>query len=196
MSLTMSLPTAESMNSGGTFLQEPGKYHFSILHAEENPTRNEKLVKGFMFELAVQAPANMQGMTFRAYFTNGDPAHKDGGAFALSKQVAALIAANVVTPSDLGKANVEINAGDAKDHQVVAELSLGKPSERDGKRYLDVAYANIFHVDDPRAKAYPKDANALEWIPKACRRDEAFFAPLLVKKAPAPKMKDEDFDGL
>lgn len=198
MGLALDLPTAEDMNSGGTYLTTPGKYHCLVVHAEENPTRNDKLVKGFLLELAVQNAGEQQGLTFKAYFANGDPAHKDGGAFALKKQVAALIAANVVTPADLGKAGVEVDVEKAKDSQVLVELALGQPDARTGKQYLDIAYANIFHVDDPRAKAFPKDANTLELIPKAHRRDEGFFAPLMVKPktTSVQKPKDEDFDGL
>ena len=196
MGLALDLPTAEDMNTGGTYLTTPGKYHCLIVHAEENPTRNDKLVKGFLLELAVQNAGDQQGMTFKAYFANGDPAHKDGGAFALKKQVAALIASNVVGPADLGKAGVEIDVEKAKDSQVLVELALGQPDKTTGKQYLDIAYANIFHIDDPRAKTFPKDADTISLVPKEYRRSEDFFAPLMVKPKAAPKPKDTDFDGL
>jgi NifU-like protein involved in Fe-S cluster formation len=196
MSFVLTAPSPEEFNSGGNFLNTPGKYHGAIIHAEENPTRNDKLVKGFMFEVAVQNQGECCGQTIKLYFGNGDPSHKDGGAFKTKCQVSALIAANVIAPSDLGK-QVEINPESALNHQVCFEIALGKP-QQDGKQWPELNYANIFHVDDPRAKAYPKDEEALSVIPKEFRRDEKFFAPLMAKPAPkkTQRVDDKDFDGL
>jgi len=199
MALAMDLPTTEDFNTGGgNFLTTPGKFHALIQHAEENAMRGEKMVKGFMLELQVVLPAELAGQTHKLYLGNPDPSHKDGGAFSLKKQVAALIATNVVTPSDLGKKGVDIDPAKAHDMQVCIELELGKPSEKDGKRYLDMAYANIYHVDDPRAKSYPKDADTLAMIPAEYRCGEAFFAPLMQKPTakPAQRVDDKDFEGL
>ncbi len=199
-SMVMDLPTNEEFNSGGgNFMRdEAGKYHMVVIHAEENAMRGEKMVKGFMLELSVQAPAEHATKTFKMYFQNPDPSFKDGGAFALKKQVAALIAANVIAPSDLGKKGLQIDISKAANQQLLVNLELGKPSQTDGKRYLDLAFSDIYHVDDPRAKSYPREKDLLELIPAEVRREEAFFAPLLTqsKKAPVQRVDDADFDGL
>lgn len=198
MAVAVELSTAEDMaGGGGDYLEKPGRYHMMVVHAEENAKMGDNIVKGFMYELAVQAPKELAGQTVRVYFRNPDSTHKDGGKMARAKQSNALLAANVVTPSDLGKTK-EVNAEDAKDNQLCIELALGEPNSKTGKQYLDLNYANIFHVDDPRAKSYPKDSDILSLIPKEYRRDEGFFAPLMVKPktTSVQKPKDEDFDGL
>lgn len=194
--MLLEAPTVEDLNSGGNFLNTPGKYHGAIMHAEENPTRNDKLVKGFMFEVAVQNQGEHCGNTIKLYFQNGDPTHKDGGAFKTKCQVSALIAANVITPSDLGK-QVEIDPAKALNHQVCFAIALGKPDEK-GRQWPELDFANIFHIDDPRAKSYPKDAEALAIIPKEFRRDEAFFAPLMAKPVAkkTQRLEEKDFEGL
>lgn len=206
MALTMDLPTAEEAAiSGGTFLELPGKYHVSVIHAEENAMRGDTMVKGFMFEVAAHATESDAAhqaeitKTIKLYFGNGDPAHKDGGKFAQSKQVAALIAANVISPSDLGKKGLKIDIESAKNHQFFVQLELGKAMETGknvGKRYLDLAFAHIYHIDDPRAKAYPRSAELLEFA-KDFRRNEAFFEPIIkAKPAPQKRVTDDDLAGL
>lgn len=200
MALTMDLQTAEeAASSGGTFLNVPGKYHGVIVDAVENPMRNDKMVKGFMFEVAVHGADKANeaelGKTIKLYFGNGDASHKDGGNFARSKQTAAMIAANLITPSDLGKAGVSIEVENAKNHQVMFEIELGKP-DSNSKRWPDLASANIYHIDDPRAKSYPRNAEVIE-LAKNFRRDEAFFAPLIkAKPIPQQKVTDDDLAGL
>lgn len=198
--LDMSLPTAEdAATTGGTFLELPGKYHFVVIHAEANPMRGEKMVKGgFLLEAAVHATEKGKESelekTIKLYFYAGDPTHKDGGKFAQAKQVAALIATNVIKPEQLGQ-QVSIDVESAKNHQFVAQLELGKPNH-DGKQFLDIAFTNIYHLDDPRGKSYPRNAEIVEFV-KDFRRDEAFFTPIIkAKPTPQKRVTDDDLAGL
>jgi hypothetical protein len=206
--LTMDFLDAEDMQStAGNFVDMEGKAHCTIQAAEVNASRGDKMVKGFMYELVVQAfepiskvskeVANSQlNRTFRMFFANGDATNKDGGKFAQKKQAAALIAANVISPSDLGKKGVEINVGNAVNHQVCVQFALGK-EDNNGKRWIDLFFDNIYHVDDPRAASFPKHADVLI-LAKDFRRNAEFFAPLTKKAEPKPKAQvtDEDLEGL
>jgi hypothetical protein len=200
MALTMDLPTAEeAASSGGTFLNKPGKYHGVIMLAEENAMRGEKMVKGFMFEVAAHGveKGNEEeiGKTIKLYFGNPDASHKDGGKFSLSKQTAALIASNAIAPADLGKKGVSVDVEACKNHQVMFEIELSKP-DANQKRWPDLAYANIYHIDDPRAKSWPKNAEILE-LAKDFRRQESFFESIIkAKPAPQQKVTDSDLEGL
>lgn len=155
---------------------------------EENPTLGDKIVRGFRVKAtALDGPE--KGGSLALLFADGDATHKDKGEFARKKQAAMLIAANLLDPKDLGK-DVDINLEEGEQAQFFVEL---EPSSRDEK-YLEIRYANVFHIDDPRAKAYPRDKELLEM---AVRREESFFAPLLKKKQTTkPAVKDDDFDDL
>jgi hypothetical protein len=206
--LTMDFLDVEEMqSSGGNFVDLEGKAHCTIQEVEVNAMRGEKIVRGFLFVLAVQAFEPKQkatkevadsqvGRTFKMYFANGDPTNKDGGKFAQKKQAAALIAANVITPADLGKKGVDIDFERAINHQVCVEFALGKP-DSNNKQWIDLHYDNIYHVDDPRATSFPKNAEILE-LAKDFRRPPEFFAALIKKADPKPKQKvtDEDLEGL
>ena len=192
-------PTAEEAATGGNFLELPGKFHAVIQHAEENAMRGEKMVKGFMLEIAVHGTEAGKeceiGKTFKLYFANGEPTHKDGGKFMRAKQLAALVAGNALDPSKFGQ-KVTIDLEGMTNHQVCVKLSLGDV-QPNGKQYLDLDGASIFHIDDPRAKSFPKNAEILEHA-KNFRRDESFFDALVkAKPSPAPKrLTDDDLSGL
>lgn len=200
MALVMDIQTAEeAASSGGTFLNAPGKYHGVIMEAVENAMRGDKMVKGFMFEVAVhgaeKANEGELGKTIKLYFGNGDSSHKDGGRFMESKQTAAMIASNLISVEDLGKKGMSIEVENAKNHQVMFEIELGKP-DANNKRWPDLAHANIYHVDDPRAKSFPVNAEVLVHA-ENFRRDEAYFAPLIkAKPVPQQKITDADLEGL
>ena len=50
-------------------------------------------------------------------------------------------------------------------------------------------YANIYHVDDPRAAAFPKDKEALALLPAELRKKPEFFDAIASKSKVAPAMK-------
>lgn len=205
---TFEMDTAEDMETGGgEYMDAPGRYHFAVngVFPDKMPNSDDLLKNGgFSIEfvcLAGTDPSQVQKKT-NIIFNNGHDSHKDGGKMCRQKQTAFCIAANLLTPSDLGKKGVKIELEKALGAQMVVEMELG--DERpNGKRYLELAYSNIYHVDDPRAKDVPKDEAMLKAIPDAYRHvgDQAFFAPLLKKKeasgqAAAPRATDSDFEGL
>jgi len=160
-------------------LTKPGWYHLQVVHTDENPLirggdNKGKAMDGFRIEFSVLAGkpddnTECEVKKTNDYdFRNPNLASSDGGKWARNKQTAYCLATGLTTKSQLGE-QVTVELEDSINHQVVAQF------EKSDKGFLVLHYANIYHVDDPRAKDCPKDAKALALVPKAQRRDPASF---------------------
>lgn len=171
MALQFEMP--DEVATGGDFLSTPGKYHCSIVETHEEPKyhggdKKGQPVDGFRVKLSVLNGPNA-GKTTNVTFYNPKMNSRDGGKFSLQKQAAFFIAAGLVDPSKLGQ-KVEIKLEDAINRQVFVELE----GDDEGK-YVDLAWANIYHVDDPKAASYPRDEKSLAILPKSMRLNAAVF---------------------
>lgn len=174
MPTAFDMPSQEDMATGGNYLAEPGTYHMQITHVDEQPTsKGSTAIDGFRIELSVLEGQHKDKETDIIFF-NPKQSGKDGGKWARNKQAAFLIAAGLVTEQQLGQ-RVEIDLKSAEGRQVVVELELGEANDK-GRQFLQLAWANIYHVDDPRVATVAKNAAALGIIPKQLRRDPASFA--------------------
>lgn len=190
---TMEIP-AEFGSS--TMLDVGGKFHAVVKDVEENPVLGGSQIRGFHVELEIVAPADHAEKTAKLLFGNPDLSHKDKGEFARAKQASFAIAANVVDLSKLGQ-EVEVDLSSAIGQHIVVELEI-KASQKDpSKHFPELRYSNVYHIDDPRAKGYPRNEEALKAV-GAPRQPEVYFAPLMKKKTPpaTTKATDEDFAGL
>jgi len=193
MSFTLEMPTELGSSS---MLEVGGKYHGVVKEVEENPILGDKPFRGFQVELEIVAPAEHAEKTARVLFGNPDLSHKDKGEFSRAKQASFVIATNVVDLGKLGQ-SVDVDLSSAIGQHVLIELEM-KASQKDpSKHFPELRYSNVFHVDDPRAKGYPRNDEALKAV-GAPRQPESYFAPLMKKKSPPPTTKatDEDFAGL
>ncbi len=205
MTFEMDAPDQETMNKGGTYLATPGMYHFKIDHVDDKPTdRSGQLVEGFKVELSVlDGPRDGNGKCLEEskkidiIFFNPKINSRDNGEFARRKQAAFLLATGLIDPTKLGQ-RVSVHLADAINRQVVAELERGKDEAGNPKKFLELAFTNIYHVDNPKAASCPKNAKALGLLPKELRRDAASFGTAqgssskpaetkAAKPAPAPK---------
>ena len=109
--------------------------------------------------------------------------------WATKKQTAYAIAINQVDPSKLGEA-VSVDFDGAEGQQIIINLANGE--DKDGKSRLELNYANIYHVDDPRAAAFPKDKEALALLPKEFRKPAEYFDAISGKAKVAPAMKPKE----
>lgn len=190
---TMDAP--EEIGGAGNFMTEPGAFHFLVTDIRAGEDRRGEILNGFSVELQART-GNEIGKTLNLKLRNGELTHKDGGEMCRKKQAAFLIAANVITPDQLGQKGVQVDLDKAKHQQICAELELGDPSESTGKRYLDVRFTNFYHVDDPRAKSIPKAADELALIPADRRRKPEFFEKLSGHHAAKPAVTDDDLTDL
>jgi hypothetical protein len=138
------------------------------------------------------------GKQYTLKLMDGKLSHANEGRYAFAKQAAFLIASDVITPDQLGE-KIDYEVEHAVGSMLFLDLVLGDVA-KDGKQYLDLAYTNVYHVDDPRAKKFPLDAKQKELIAAIkpdFRHNEAYFAKLVtkkeqVKKEPAAKADFSD----
>lgn len=196
-------PKAEDVYGQSDRLEAEGVFHFQVKDVKVGEmAHGDKALDGFSAKLSV-LEGEHSGKEIGINFLNGQPTHKDGGESCNRKQAAFCIATNLLTPAQLTGGEVSFNEEDARGQQVVAEMRLGKANDS-GKRYLELFFSNIYHVDDPRVKDVPKNAAALSIIPAELRRNADFFTPLLpVNKRGgqsasklAPPAADLDLSGL
>jgi hypothetical protein len=194
-------------NEGGKYLSEPGTYHLVIEQVNEGTGPNGKAIDGFSLECRVMAGtvAEQEGRGTTLTFWQPNLTGSEESQKATKRQNAALfVACNQVDPTQLGKrASIDIGKLQGEHMIVTLERRMDK-DELTGKytvpsKFLRINYASIYHVDDPDAAGFPKDAEALTTIDRAKRRPAEWFAFKSKKSAPAPKPKQEtsdDFDNL
>lgn len=169
--------------------ENAGKYLMRVIDAHDNarPTKDGlEPINGFSAECEVVGGDN-DGKKFTLTLYNGKLSSKDGGKFAAQKQLAFLLATDVVTPDVLGK-EFDFDPVDSVNSFFVIELALGQPTDS-GKSYLDLHYSNLYHVDDPRSR-FKFDAAQkakLDTIAAANRHKEEYFSKLTNKPATAKK---------
>ena len=110
------------------------------------------------------------------------------------------IATGVLLPEQLGK-SVKINVPAAVGQQLI--LTLARKMEKDDNgnysvetKLLEINYSDIFHVDDPEAKSYPKSEDALAMIAATDRHKPEWFAFKSKKSVqkPAPAKAEPPVD--
>lgn len=196
----------EEVSGGGNFLAVPGTYHFQVNNVRNGQGPKGNSIAGFTAEMTVLAGTDesQKDHTINLTFFNGNLNHKDQGEFARKKQAAFFIAANAMDPNTLGQKGMKVDLSKAVGAQVIATLELDDQASAEGKTFLRLAYANIYHVDDPRAKAFPRMQAAIDLIPQQLRRPESFFEKLLTSKpkaaaataAAAPGLTQSQLDAL
>ncbi len=177
-SFTVDMPEQDELmhEGGGNHLKTPGIHHLHIVSVDEQPVdKKGNAVDGFRVEFSVLGgpkAGQQAGLTFWSPKAS-DPDQKNWDQF---KRAAFAVAAGLTHESKGGQ-QVTVELSDCVDRQVVAELSF---DDRDAdkpvsQKWLRLHYANIYHVDDPRASSCPKDAKALALLPKSQRRTAESF---------------------
>ena len=176
----------EEIGGGGNYLEKPGTYHVIVSQVLEEQASDGSILTGG-FTVAFDAlegtvrEANKCteiGKSCNLTMWPGKLTDKDKGVFAKKKQAAILIAANTIQPSDLGRKGLGIDLQKMVGYQFVISLESAK-----NPKFLQLAGAKVYHVDDPRIVGVPKDANALNLVHKEFRHDENWFAWTQAKPA-------------
>lgn len=185
--------TGDDFSAGGKFLDQTGTYHFCITAMDENPQKKDgSLIDNAFFRAHLTALAGtvdgQKDQTVDLCFFYPKPSSKDQGAFA-TKQIDRFFLSTGIINENLKGQEVDIDLQAAVGRQIIAKLEL----DQDGK-HLRLAYADVFHVDDPAVSAIPKDENALKLLP-ASQRMIGGKKPA-AKPAPQPPMQSQSLDGL
>jgi hypothetical protein len=197
---SLTTPTADDLADSGR-LDVPGVYHVLVKSVKDMEKINGEAGEGFTVELQVLA-GPQQDKTIKQWFSDGQPSDRDGGEFARKRQTVFLIAANVITPVQLNGEAVEFDPEEASGSQLVVKFKSNEYTNKKGEKAtsIEVAYLDIFHVDDPRKPACDINAGALNLIDKKLRRDASFFAPLASSSSrsskPAPPAQTFDSSDL
>lgn len=164
----------DDFSAGGKFLtdNDPGCYHMQITGIRRPATtaKGDLIANGWaVVSCAVLAPSKQEGKTYDLTLFHPKADAKDGGAFGRKKNDRFLLATGILSEGSEGK-KVGINWGGAIGRQFLVKLETTQPDSR-GKKYLEVAFANFFHVDDPEAGTdYPRNDKAIAMIPTQLRR--------------------------
>jgi len=166
----------DAETGSGNWLKEPGTYHFIVTGVEEEPKDSNKNPLGG-FRVNCQALAgttkDQESRTFDIMFFNAKLTEKNEGLFKRKQQARFFIATNILKDVH-GQKGLKIDLQQATAQQAICTLEKGM---KDGKEtgYLQLAFANIWHVDDPDAASFPKCEKSLKLIPASGRRKPESF---------------------
>ncbi len=164
----------DSIDSGD-FVREPGTYHFAVLEVDEQPTSKAgQLLDGFRADVEVLAGpfAKKQAelMFFKPKLTD-----KNGGEMAKRKQARFALATGIIPEAKPGE-RVTVDLSKAKGRQFIATLAHRADQNDPNKKYIDLNFADIWHVDDPSAPKCELNQQALGLLPKSLRKTPESFA--------------------
>ena len=196
--MSYAMETTEDIGGGeSTYLDQPGTYHCVITSVMEGKGPKGGPIDGFTVGLAVLT-GTTEGQKDKAtnlcLFSPDHSKSEKSQEWARKKQTAFVIAAGLIDLAKLGgKVNVELQ--EAVGRQIVVNFE----HDEEGK-YLQLAWANIYHIDDPRAAKFPKDPEAIALATKEMQRQPAeYFASLMKKpegKANQSRLSDNDLADL
>lgn len=178
--MSFAMETTEDIGGSGSdqYLNEPGTYHMIVTSVGENEGPKGNPIDGFTVGLSVldgTAKGQKDKSTNLCLFSPDQSKSDKSQEWARKKQTAFVIASGLLDLKKLG-GKVQIDLQTAVGRQIIATFE----SDDSGK-YMQLSYANIYHVDDPRAANFPKDKEALAIIPKELRKESTYFASLLKK---------------
>jgi hypothetical protein len=184
MSYEVDLP--DSFDQESNFLSEPGTYHLAVLVVDEQPVSNAgQPLNGFRASCSV-LDGTIQGQQRREIdlmFFAPKATDKNGGEMAKKKIARFAMATGIISNPQPGQ-RVTLDLQAAAGRQFVAELERQKDKTTgEPTRFLQLAWANIWHVDDPEVRDVPKSAQALALLPSELRRAPESF------KRPDPPVK-------
>ena len=185
---------------GGNWLSIPGTYHAVVTHTEEEPVDGKgALLDGFRITAQAlegtvkddEGRFTERDKTVDLLFWNPKLTDKNEGLFSRKKQGKFFMATGLMTEDQLGM-EVDINLEDAVGRQIVFTLE-----EDDGKserKFLRIAFADIWHIDDPTASKFPQCAASKKLIPAPHRRDPKSFEKTNGAEPAKAKTKPESVD--
>jgi len=181
----------------GNYLNEAGTFHCVVNRVLDGVDQKGNPLSGFNVQFTVLA-GTVEGAAskeFNLTFFDPDMSRSEGSQrWATKKQTAFFVATNLMNLQAMGE-EVEIDVAFSEGSQVVIQVE----KDDDGK-YLQLCWANIYHVDDPRAKEFPKDQQSLSILDAGNRKKPEYFESLTSKKTgqpqSTPRVSAEDLDSL
>lgn len=162
------------VSTGGNWMSEPGIYHMLVVESTEQPTKrdgspiSEAICRVTLSCLAGTVDGQRDN-GFDLTFWHGKPGDEKSQAYATKRLDRFFLATGLMTRAEIEqKVLKDIELADANGRQLVLELEE-RESATTGKKFLDLKFAEIYHVDDPAVASVPKDAAALKLIAPSLR---------------------------
>jgi hypothetical protein len=158
--------TGGDTTTGGSRLTEPGTYHQVVTEITDQPTKKDgSLIPNAAFAATLGVldgtTPGQKDKSVNLIFFNGKVGEPKSEAFAKKKMDRFFMAVGMLTPQQVeSEASVSLNLPDAIGRQLVAKYEKNKPEDK----FVDLSFADIYHVDDAAVKEVPKDVAALKLI--------------------------------
>lgn len=179
MSFEFEMPESTDAGGGG-FVEKPGWYHFAVLAVDEEPTaRDGSLINGFAVDLDVldgdepsEKKKQIRIVLFSADLSRGEKSVE----FARKRQARFCLAVDILPKGRKPGEAVQIDLQQAVGRQLVAKLQHQKDRETKEKTdRIELAFAELYHVDDPHVAKVAKDKAALGLLPASMRKKPTDF---------------------
>lgn len=187
----MKLPPIDPSTLKGPsgFLDQPGSYHLLVENVKVGLNSKDEPFNGTTVEvqcLGGSVPGQEQKKCDITLWDIDASKPETEQRQTVKRLWAFYIGTNVLQPVDMQSGDVDFDEKLAIDNQLIVKLQhKQKKSVENGKtvwrddpssRFLEIAYADIFHVDDPDVASVPKNADAIAIIPKKHRHEKEWFA--------------------
>lgn len=175
--MTLEIDQPESIEGGGNFVDMPGMYHAAITGVDESPVSNAgdplSALKLTLSILAGTVPSQV-GRTFS--LTLWHPSAQDSSDMPKKKLTCFAIAANLIKDHVPGQ-RASVDPSQAMGQQLVLKLAPKRKKNQTTGEWedtdrLDLAYADIWHVDDEaiQKNSIPLCKKSLDLIPAGLRK--------------------------
>lgn len=167
----------------GQYLKEKGRYHFIVNAADEQPKKRDgSLLPNAVLQLELivaGGPQKDKTIDLTFYAPKPDASDKAKAMFHRKLQRIAY-ACNLLGNKELmGGKLPPVDFTKCKGHQLIADVDF--PTDTDGqpKKFLDLFYSNVWHVDDPDGqKDVVKSEQHIGLLPSQFRRSAEYFTEL------------------
>jgi hypothetical protein len=166
--------------TGASYVDKPGKYHVQVMNVDESPTSKKgAAIDGFQVVLSVMHGPELGKQIELTLFNPNPTKEQSSQEWSMKKQAAFIIAAGLATEKDLAgddeEKEVEIDLQAAKHRQLMIEMEIDTKNSTAERTYVQLAWANIYHIDDPRVEKWEKNVEAIKLLPAVMRRDPKGF---------------------
>lgn len=161
------------VSTGGNWMSEPGIYHMLVVESTEQPTKRDgspisEAICRVTLSCLAGTVDGQRDKGFDLTFWHGKPGDEKSQAYATKRLDRFFLATGLMTRAEIEqKVSKDIELADANGRQLVLELEERESAT--GKKFLDLKFAEIYHVDDPAVASVPKDAAALKLISASLR---------------------------
>ena len=146
--------TIDDVGRGGG-LSTPGRYLVQVIDIDDGTEPGAPIVP--TLQVVSGMPASAIGQTFRNFFNQPLPTHKDGGKMCLHRKARFYVVTGLLTNEMIQQRQVAVEAHHAVGRQFVCDVIV--PDRDDGKQYAEIDGMKMWAVNDPAVAEIVQGAN-------------------------------------